>query len=441
VSIGTAFNPVKLRAIARETGFLQRESKLKPDEFIDMLMFSWFDHSQVSLQEFCNDFIQQHQKPLTKAALQKRFNPATLNFLKAVLAEQITSKMNLSVADGKWDSFSSVLVADSCKFSLPVLYKQDYPSYKSFGNVSSIMNLQYAFDLKSGDWENLEFTKATQNDQSHSNKTVDNIKKDELHVRDLGFVTMTYLEKVVEKKAFFLNRLHPQWKPVQHSNGKKIDWKALYKSMEDSGNSHFETMVTIGKGKNAFDCRLIAAPVPEQVWAERIRKAQKKAKSQSVNLSDEYKARCRFSIFITNTEQKTLKAADVIQLYHLRWQIELIFKSWKSLLGIHKVKAVKKERMECQLVARFIWILLNWKIFQCIDAFVQKHSPDYACSFWKFFKQARLYNYALRQVTAASMNFRDWCQIFLLPIIKYLLIEPKKNKKPGYMIVNDIFKP
>lgn len=80
-------------------------------------------------------------------------------------------------------------------------------------------------------------------------------------------------------------------------------------------------------------------------------------------LSDEYKARCMFNIFITNTGGGTLKAADIIQLYRLRWQIELVFKSWKSLLGIHKVKAVKKERMECQLIGRFIWILLNWKVF------------------------------------------------------------------------------
>jgi len=136
-----------------------------------------------------------------------------------------------------------------------------------------------------------------------------------------------------------------------------------------------------------------------------------------------------------------LKSEEVIQLYRLRWQIELVFKSWKSLLDIHKVKAVKRERLECQLIAKFIWILLNWKIFQCIDAFVKKNSPEYACSIWKFFKQARQYGYALRNVTTGSMDVRDWCQIFILPIIKSLLIEPKKDKKPAYMIVNDIFRP
>jgi len=404
-------------------------------------MFSWFDHSQLSLQECCNDLAQQHHKSLSKVGLHKRFNPKSLDFLKAVLAEQMASKMNLSIAAEKWEPFSAVKISDSCKFVLPVQYNEDYPGYKSFGNVSSIMNMQYAFDLKHGDWENLEFTKATENDQSHSNKTLDRINKGELHIRDLGFITMTYLAEVINENAYFLNRLNPQWKPVQKSTGKRIDWVALYEKMGSSSESHFETMVTIGKGKGAFDCRLIAVAVPEDVWSERIRIAQQKMKSMGSELTDEYKSRCRFSIFITNTDEKTLKAADVIELYHLRWQIELIFKNWKSLLGIHKVKAVKKERLECQLIARFIWILLNWKIFQCIDTFIQKSSRDYACSMWKFFKQARQYGHSLRRVIAGEMNFRDWCGIFLCPIVKGLLLEPKKGKKAGFMIVNGVFKP
>jgi hypothetical protein len=151
-----------------------------------------FDHSQLSLQECCNDLAQHHRKSLSKVGLHKRFNQRSLDFLKSVLAEQMASRMNLSPAVDKWEPFSRVVIADSCKFSLPEKYKEDYPSYKSSGNVLSIMNIQYAFDLKYGDWENLEFTNATQNDQSHSNKTLDRIDKDELRIRDLGFVTFYF---------------------------------------------------------------------------------------------------------------------------------------------------------------------------------------------------------------------------------------------------------
>ena len=61
----------------------------------------------------------------------------------------------------------------------------------------------------------------------------------------------------------------------------------------------------------------------EEVWAERIRKAQIRAKRR---LTDEHKHRCRFGLFITNTTKEMLEASNIIQLYYLRWQIELVFK-------------------------------------------------------------------------------------------------------------------
>ncbi len=437
-SINTVLDPLKLSTLARKSGFLRRKSKLKPEEFIDTLLFSSFDNSQLSLQECCNDMAQQHQKSFSKVALHKRFNERSQDFLKLVLAEQIASKLDFR-QENCWQPFNRVLISDSSKFSLPEQYKDDYPGYGNF--VPAIMNIQYSFDLKHGDWENLELTKATQNDQSHSKKTLHHIHKDDLHIRDLGYVTHEYLSTVVSKQAFFLNRLHPQWKPVQQSTGKVIEWKALYLKMQHSGDSHFETMITIKTDKAVFDCRLIAVTVPEQVWTERIRKAQLRAKSQGVSLSDEYKARCRFSIFITNVKEEMLKAADIIQLYRLRWQIELVFKTWKSLLCIHKVKAVKKDRLECQLLARFIWILMNWKIFRCIDTFIQNNAHGYACSIWKFFKQARHYSYTIRRVLNRKMSLNDWLEIFIYPIVKSLLIEHKKGKYPAFVIVNQIFNP
>lgn len=437
-NITTAFDLTKLAELARSSGFLRRESKLKPEEFIETLMFSDFDHSQLSLQDCCNDLAQQHQKSLSKVALHKRFNEKSVDFLKLVLADQIASKLDIDPGTN-WQPFSKAVIHDSSKFSLPKRYKDDYPGFGNF--ASAIMNIQYSFDLKHGNWESLELTKVAENDQGYSKRTIDRVRCGELHVRDLGFITMSYLTGIIKEKAFFLNRLPPQWIPVQCSTGKPVDWKTLYKKMQDTNQGHFETTVTIGQVGKAFECRLIAVAVPEQVWAERIRKAEAKAKSQHVALSDEYKIRCRFSIFITNADEPALKANDIVQLYRLRWQIELVFKTWKSVFDIHKIKPVKRERLVCQLLAKFIWMLMNWKIFSCIDAFIKRSSPDYACSIWKFAKQARSYTQVIRKVVTGVLSLRDWLEIFLCPIIKSLLVEDKKGKKSAYAIVYDIFKP
>ncbi|PWK64678.1 DDE family transposase [Mucilaginibacter oryzae] len=372
-SICAVIKTDKIAEFAHRSGFCRRSSKLKPEAFIDTLVFNSIDH-QLSLQDCCDDLIKQNDKPLSKVGLHKRFNESSVEFMKLVLAEQMATKLVIYNHD-IWQPFSRVLITDSCKFCLPDEYKESYPGYG--GAVSNpLMNIQYSFDLKNGDWENLELTKATKNDQSYSKKTAGRIAKDDLHIRDLGYVTMAYLRGVAESKAFFLNRLQPKWKPVDKATGKVIDWSLLYERMQANKQVCFETEIILDKGKNALECRLIVVPVAEQISAERIRKAQKQAKSRGRELSEEYKERCRFSVFITNVDQAIFKSTDVIELYRLRWQIELIFKSWKSLLNLRRVKPVKKERFECMLLAKFIWILINWKIFRCLDAAIKKRTEN-----------------------------------------------------------------
>ena len=296
------------------------------------------------------------------------------------------------------------------------------------------MNIQYSFDLKYGNWEYLEFTSARENDQSYSRKTFNNITENTLYLRDLGYVIHDYLVKIIEKGAFFLNRLHPSCKPVLSATGKALDWKSLYRRMMANGESEYEAKVTIGTGKKAFQCRLVAMPVPQQVWSERIRKGKKQSKGHGYKQSQEYRDRSRFSIFITNVHQTTLKANDVIGLYRLRWQIETIFKSWKSLYHIHQVKAIKIERLHCQLIAKFVLILINWKIYRHINNLVQQTSSHHACSMWKLLKLILRSKNALRKIISGKISFRTWATKTILPLIHSLLIEPKKGRTPAFLI-------
>ncbi len=44
--------------------------------------------------------------------------------------------------------------------------------------------------------------------------------------------------------------------------------------------------------------------------------------------------------------------------YSLRWQIKILFKTWKSFFHIHHCKKIKRERLECHLYGQLIAILL-----------------------------------------------------------------------------------
>jgi hypothetical protein len=54
--------------------------------------------------------------------------------------------------------------------------------------------------------------------------------------------------------------------------------------------------------------------------------------------------------------------ANIRSFYRLRWQIELIFKIWKSIGKIRAVKKVKQPRLECYVYAKLIFIVLGWQL-------------------------------------------------------------------------------
>ncbi len=49
---------------------------------------------------------------------------------------------------------------------------------------------------------------------------------------------------------------------------------------------------------------------------------------------------------------------QIHDFYSLRWQIEIIFKTWKSLFQIHKWQNIKQERLECHVYGKLIAIFI-----------------------------------------------------------------------------------
>lgn len=65
-----------------------------------------------------------------------------------------------------------------------------------------------------------------------------------------------------------------------------------------------------------------------------------------------------WTLFVTNAPETLMNLQHVYDFYRMRWQIELIFKLWKSYGGLNSILAWRKERVLTELYAKLIGIVL-----------------------------------------------------------------------------------
>ncbi len=345
-----------INSIAKETGFVLREGKVDGFMFLDMLIFTHFNHKELSLNDMSVQIKKRFDIDVSRQSIDERFTNRAIEFFRIVLerALKITISKYYNI---NFLPYDKVLIKDATSFQLPENMASKYKG--SGGSASgSAIKIQFEYDLICGKITDLNLFPFIAQDTTNAIDTLDKINSNELIIRDLGYINIPVLRAIEDKDAFYANRMQTLVNAYELKNGKFIiiDFAKLYKSMKSRDVTITEKEVYIGD-KELFKTKMIIEILPEKYYKKRIRKAKKKGKT----LSQKYKTRQKMNIYITNTD---ISFKDMRFLYSLRWQIELMFKIWKSIGEINKVKKMKIERFECCLFAKLIWIVLNWKIMR-----------------------------------------------------------------------------
>jgi hypothetical protein len=83
------------------------------------------------------------------------------------------------------------------------------------------------------------------------------------------------------------------------------------------------------------------------------------------------------SLLPTNIPKEHVDKEHIYPFYSLRWQVEILFKSWKSFFHIDWIKAVKIDRFECHLYGKLIALLLTSSLmFQMREILLRKKKRE-----------------------------------------------------------------
>ena len=89
------FQKAQVEKIARQTGFLQRKSKINPLLFIDLMFRMVSQHC--SLEKLRSEALMEHSVSVSKQGLDKRFSKAGISFCKRLLSVALSQQIELSV--------------------------------------------------------------------------------------------------------------------------------------------------------------------------------------------------------------------------------------------------------------------------------------------------------------------------------------------------------
>lgn len=276
--------------------------------------------------------------------------------------------------------FSRIIINDSTFFQLPEDCCRGYKGSGGFASKAGIKN-QYCYDLLSQEIINITVQEASIPD---SNYPLQDLRKNDLRIEDLGYFKVDKFLQIEQADAYFLNRLRFRVTiyEVKKENYVRVD---LLKVISKMKVGQIKSIPIFLGDNNKFATRLVLEKLPKQLSDEKRRKLKRYTKEKRRSVTKERLIFCDVNAFVTNCNEEQLPNYLIRQCYSLRWQVEIIFKAWKSYFKIDQVKQMKMERFECFHYGCLMLIIISTHLLRyCRQLLFKNHQEE--ISELKFFK-------------------------------------------------------
>jgi len=386
----------KINKLAKEIKFIQRENcSITGVEFVYLMSIILFsENGTKTLQQQCDDLEQEFNIKITPQALSARQNRKTAKiFLEEVYQLILEEEINEIIEENnifKW--FTNVYIQDSSIINFHKIKSEFFKGSGGSQNQSSY-KLNLIFNIAKMSVKSMTIHKVNVTDQSLSPNTLEHLNKGDLHIADLGYYVLKDFKNMDLLGAYFLSRY--KFKThiyLQKNDDEKFDLIS-YLSTQEKNIIEFNE-VYIGK-KDRLKCRIICYRLPKDIADSRVRKKRAEyTRRCSKPPSKELLESLKYAIFITNIPKEKVSAKMIGTLYKIRWQIELIFKEFKSLMNIDAIEGKNEATINTFIYGKLICILLITDIKRLAMIYAKKVNRE--LSFVKLIKYLK-YNQKLEK--------------------------------------------
>lgn len=386
-----------LKDIADEVGLCKRERKFTPEILLKMAVFQSNNLGNDILNEISQNLYDDHKITVSREGLNKRFNSKYVDFLKNIVKKLLDlSFESTAKSKGLREAFNHIYLTDSTTSKVSESLKESYPGTGNKNFDYGGIKIHLIEDLKSGALKKIDITKATTHDSSFLDILKEQIEEGDLILNDLGYYSTKFFKFLIEKKAFFISRLKlfssntiflKNEAPKYSSFTGKILLPSIYKKLDiDSecrelkiGEIKEFPEIFLGGGNQKIKCRLIVTRLSDKDEKIRQKRLTKKINDNRKYIEKSKEKLIKYGFMITNINGDIFPKESIYNIYRLRWQIELEFKNWKSIMRIDESsRKIKKERLECHFWGKVIQILINNELSSKIHTHLETEEKKYS---------------------------------------------------------------
>ena len=343
--------------LAIKTGFIKRQRKITGSNFIKTLLFAWFQPSCPSVEGLARAGFT-HELYISAQGLDKRFTEKSCEFVKSVLERALSKIIKAeNVVDIEiLNRFPAIYVNDCSVIGLPEELKEIWKGTGgSYGANKAALKVDASLELKTGQ---VQFGLLQGKHADNKSPIAECVyEKGALRLQDLGYFNLARMNRQTKAGEYWLSRLQPGTY-LFDVDGEVIDLPRYLPNKAEQKTTQFEMDVTVGV-KERVKARVLLWKLPDEAAARRRAKLKENAQKHGRLPSEDMLALCDWNLYITNVEKAKLSLEECFLLYSVRWQIELLFKLWKSHGKLGNSRSENPYRVLCEVYLKLLVVLVQ----------------------------------------------------------------------------------
>lgn len=353
---------------AERCGVIERKRKFTATTLLQTFVLGFLKNPKATDEELAQMAVQCGIE-VTPQAIEQRHSPKLVAYLQEVFQTGAKTVVGSDRALAPiLERFPTVSVLDGSTLGLPDSMHKEYAGCGgSYDSNKAALKLQTELELRSG-----AVTVTIEQGRSPDAATPrqhERHSRGSLAIRDLGYFHLDIFADQMLAGEYFLSRLQFST-DIRLRNGDEAEGEAppdqaldVLTWLANQPGPFVDQGIYLGQAKK-LKCRMIAWRLPEEQANRRRQKLRADTlRKKGREPSAERLAWCDWTILVTNVPIELLTPTEAAILYRARWQVELLFKRWKSLNLVAVLSGSTEVRQMVRVWARLIMSLVqHWLI-------------------------------------------------------------------------------